>query len=194
MPRIVAISRQFGSGGARVGRGVAQRLGFRYADRQILSEAARLLQMDANDLAPLEERTAGFWGRVGSLFALGSPDTPFMPPALPAVTESDLFAAEQRVIREIAARENAVIVGRGAAHVLDASTPVVRVFLHAPLASRIELAMAEYELPSREAAATVVRESDRARSQFVRRLTGQDWCDANLYDITLNVGLTGIDR
>src|SRR5829696_8205135 len=99
MTTIVAVSRQFGSGGARVGRALAQRLGFQYADREILAAAARTLDCEATDLEPLEERTASVWERIGTLFALGSPDTPYIPPILPAVTEAQLFAVEQRIIR-----------------------------------------------------------------------------------------------
>ena len=111
MVTIVAVSRQFGSGGARIGRAVAQRLGFQYADREILAAAARTLNCEATELEPMEERTASVWERIGTLFALGAPDTPFLPPTLPAVTEAQLFAVEERIVRTIAAHGKAVIVG-----------------------------------------------------------------------------------
>ena len=191
MATIVAVSRQFGSGGARIGRAVAQRLAFQYADREILAEAARTLKIEATDLEPLEERTASVWERIGELFALGAPDTPFIPPSLPAVNESQLFDVEQQVIRSIAARGKAVIVGRGAAHILGDSKEVLRVFLHAPLQERVTLAMAEYGFVERGAAEAVVRESDAARAKFVRALTGKSWCDATLYDVTLDTAVIG---
>ena len=191
MATIVAISRQFGSGGARIGRAVAQRLAFRYADREILAEAARALKMEANDLEPLEERTASVWERIGELFALGAPDTPFIPPTLPGVSESQLFDVEQEVIKNIADKGKAVIVGRGAAHILGDSKEVLRVFLHAPLQERVTLAMAEYGFTERDAAESVVRRSDAARAKFVRALTGKDWCDATLYDVTLDTAVVG---
>ncbi|MEQ1728603.1 MAG: cytidylate kinase-like family protein [Vicinamibacterales bacterium] len=194
MATIVAVSRQFGSGGARIGRAVAQRLAFQYADREILAEAARALEMEEADLEPLEERTASVWERLGELFALGSPDTPFIPPSLPSVNESQLFEVEQRVIKRIADTGKAVIVGRGAAHILGDSKEVLRVFLHAPLQDRVTLAMAEYGFTEREAAEAVVRESDAARAKFVRALTGKDWCDATLYDVTLDTALFGHGR
>ena len=191
MATIVAVSRQFGSGGARIGRAVAQRLAFRYADREILAEAARALKMEANDLEPLEERTASVWERIGELFALGAPDTPFIPPTLPGVSESQLFDVEQEVIKNIADKGKAVIVGRGAAHILGDSKEVLRVFLHAPLQARVTLAMAEYGFTERDAAESVVRRSDAARAKFVRALTGKDWCDATLYDVTLDTAVVG---
>lgn len=191
MATIVAVSRQFGSGGARIGRAVAQRLAFRYADREILAEAARVLKMEATDLEPLEERTASVWERIGELFALGAPDTPFIPPTLPGVSESQLFDVEQEVIKNIADKGKAVIVGRGAAHILGDSKEVLRVFLHAPLQERVTLAMAEYGFTERDAAESVVRGSDAARAKFVRALTGKDWCDATLYDVTLDTAVVG---
>lgn len=194
MATIVAVSRQFGSGGARIGRALAQRLDFQYADREILAEAARALKLEAADLEPLEERTASVWERIGELFALGAPDTPFIPPTLPSVSESQLFEVEQQVIRSIAERGRAVIVGRGAAHTLGDSNAILRVFLHAPLPERVTLAMAEYGFDDREAAEGVVRGSDAARAKFVRALTGKDWCDATLYDISLDTAVVGHDR
>lgn len=194
MATVVAISRQFGSGGARIGRAVAQRLGFRYADREILAEAARALNVAPADIEPLEEHTAGFWTKVGLLFAQGSPDTPYMPPALPAVTESQLAALEQEIVRNLASRGNVVIVGRGAAHVVARSVDVLRVFLHAPVDARIDLAMTEYGFESREEAERVVRESDAARSKFAASLVNRDWCDATLYDLCLDTAAIGIER
>jgi cytidylate kinase len=193
MAIVVTVSRQFGSGGARVGRALAQRLGFQYADREILAEAARRLNLEATDLEPLEERIASVWQRIGTLCALGSPDTPFVPPTLPAVTEAQLFAVEQQVIRSIAAHGSAVIVGRGAAHVLGDSRNVLRVFLHAPLQDRITLSMTEYGFTDRQTTEAVVRASDSARAKFVRTLTYKDWCDATLYDVTLDTSVVGLD-
>jgi|KBSMisStandDraft_5_1062788.scaffolds.fasta_scaffold788918_1 cytidylate kinase len=194
MASIVAISRQFGSGGAWVGRAVAQQLGFQYADREILAAAASELKVQAADLEPMEERTASIWERIGTLFALGAPDTPFIPPTLPSVTESRLFEVEQEVIKSVAAHGNAVLVGRGAAHILQESSDVLRVFLHAPLQNRITLAMTEYGFTDRAEAEAVVRDSDGARANFVKTLTRKNWCDATLYDVTLDTSVVGLER
>jgi cytidylate kinase len=191
---VVAISRQFGSGGARVGREVAQRLGLQYADREILAEAARALNVETDDLAPLEERVSGFWESLGGMFARGAVDTPFIPPPLPQVSESELFSVQRQIIETLAAHGGAVIVGRGAAHILSGRPDVIRVFLYAPLSVRVALAIEEYGLTDHKAAATVVRSSDAQRARFVRSLTGHDWCDATLYDLSLNTGSAGLDR
>lgn len=190
-----------------MGRAVAQRLGFQYADREILVEAARRLQVTPEDLEPLDEHAAGFWARIGLLFAQAAPDTPFIPPTWPSVSEAHLFDIERQVIAKIAEKGSAVIVGRGAAHILvgygersqrtgqaDGPGSVIRVFLHAPVDARVTLAMVEYGFADRDAAAVVVRDSDRARARFVRSITGRDWCDATLYDLCLDTQAAGLDR
>ncbi len=191
---VVTISRQFGSGGAYVGREVARRLGLQYADRDILARAAQTLNVGTDDVEPLEERVRGFWERLGTLFAQASPDAPYL--ALPqvSVSGSELFAVEREIIETLAEHGGAVIVGRGAAHILSGRPDVIRVFLHAPFSMRVALAIKEYELTDRELAEAMVRSSDAQRARFVRTLTGRDWCDATLYDVSLNTATAGLER
>ena len=147
MRTIIAISRQFGSGGAWIGRALAQRLGYD-ADRDILAEASRRLNVETSELEPLEERVRTFWSGIGRVLSRGAVDGPFMPPPLPSVSEVELFAAEREIIQTIADEGSAVIVGRGAAHILRDRPDVLRVFLHAPFDTRVTLAMREYALAS----------------------------------------------
>ncbi len=190
---VVAISRQFGSGGARIGLDVAQRLGFKYADREILAEAARALNMETDDLEPLEERVRGFWGTLAGMFSRGPVEGPYTP-ALPRISEAELFETERQIIETLADRGGAVIVGRGAAHILRGRSNVIRVFLHAPLQQRITVALEEYSLATRAAAESLVRASDAQRARFARAVTAHEWCDATMYDISLNTATTGFDR
>ena len=194
MRTVIAISRQFGSGGAWVGRALAQRLVYRYADREILDEAARKLNVETSDVEPLEERVRDFWGTLGALFSRGAVEGPFMPPPLSSVSEADLFAAEREIIQRIAEQGNAVIVGRGAAHLLRDRPGVLRVFLYAPLASRAALAKREYAIATDEQASALVRASDAQRARFVKTISGRDWCDASSYDLSLNTGTITLER
>ena len=190
---VVAISRQFGSGGARIGLDVAERLGFKYADREILAEAARTLDMETHDLAPLEERVRTFWDTFAGMFSRGPVEGTYTP-ALPRISEAELFEAERQIIEVLADRGAAVIVGRGSAHILRQRPNVIRVFLHAPLEQRVTVALEEYSLGSRVAAHALVRASDAQRARFARAITSHEWCDATMYDIALNTATTGFER
>jgi CMP/dCMP kinase len=190
---IVTISRQVGAGGAALGKAVATRLGFQYADRDILDEAARVLEASADDLEDLEERNEGFWNRVGHMFVRGTVDAPYVIPWPPIVAEPELFEVETTIVREIAARGDAVIVGRGAAYTLAGHPGLFRLFLHAPVQSRIDRVVEEHQLADATAAAEMVARFDQQRARFVHALTGRSWCDAALYDLSLNTAVVDLE-
>jgi hypothetical protein len=182
-----------GSGGALLGQTVARRLGLHYADRDILHGAALALGVDDAAVEPLEEQVEGFWERVAHMFANGGPLGPYIPPALPVVDQADLFAQEQRIIREIAGRENAIIVGRAAAHVLRDHPGLISIFVHAPESVRVSRVRQTYHLESIADATSVVQRSDQQRAVFNQALTGRDWMMASLYDACLNTATIGLD-
>lgn len=189
---VITISRQIGSGGSIVGQLVAQRLGLSYVDSEILHRAAETLGVqDPKSIEAMEERTpGGLWDRLVRGIAIGAPDATFVPPP-PGVHEGHVQEAERAIIREIAAHRNAVIVGRGAAHLLSGPT-IFRVFLHAPRAWRIEQVRTSYDLSESDARDMVLR-SDKRRADFVRGLRERSWTDACLYDLTADTSVVGID-
>jgi cytidylate kinase len=191
---LVALSRQMGAGGALVGQAVARQVGIRYVDREVLVEAAKVLGRDDAELASLEERVASVWSRMAGVMAWGAPEAAFVPPPMPALYEDDLFAVESRIIREIAAREDAVFVGRGAGWILREEAGLIAVFLHAPEAERVERVMRGYHMSDRQAALELVRESDHQRSRFLQSLAGTSWLDLSRYHLCVDTGKIGLDK
>jgi CMP/dCMP kinase len=189
---VLAISRQIGSGGTYIGRAVAGRLGLKYADREIVQEAARLLGVKKNDVTLLEERMSSRWVRLARIFAIGPPESPYVPPRLPALDEGVVFEVESRIVRDLAQREDAVIVGRGAFHALRHHPGAIRVFVHAPEAWRVERIMRVYNMKDEEAARALVQRSDTSRCEGARRITGGFWFDATRFDLCLNAASVGL--
>ena len=190
---VLTISRQLGAGGAFIGQAVAARLGMRYADGEILERAAKAAGLLEGDLAPVEERSPGFWQRVLESLAMGAPDTALAPPVRPSVSAMRLFEIESTVIREIAGSCDAVIVGRAGFHVLAGRPGVTDVMLHAPLAWRIRRVMTRFGLATPDEAAAMIERSDRRRAQFVRAVTGQCWTDACSFDLCIDTCATGLE-
>jgi cytidylate kinase len=190
---LVAVSRQMGAGGAYVGQAVARQLGVRYVDRELLDEAAKILGRDPVELESLEERVTSLWSRMAGVLAWGAPEAAYVPPPMPSLYEDDLFAVESRIIREIAAREDAVFVGRGAGWLLRSEAGLLTVFLHAPDEVRAERVMRTYDLANRAAALELVRESDHQRSRFLESLGGLSWLDLSRYHVSLDTGTISLD-
>jgi cytidylate kinase len=191
---LVALSRQVGAGGAYVGQALSRQLGVRYVDREILKEAAKILGRDAAELEGLEERVTSLWSRMAGVLAWGAPEAAYVPPPMPPLYEEDLFTVESGIIREIAAREDAIFVGRAATWVLRHDPNLISVFLHAPEPVRIERVMRDYGLTDQEAARDMVRRSDHDRSRFLQAQTGGAWLDLSHYHLTVDTGAVGLDE
>jgi cytidylate kinase len=188
----VAISRQLGSGGAQVGHLVAERLGLRYIDRELLRQAAEYVHANSQRTSEIESSLSWF-DRLVQTFAIGGAELGYVPPSTDTMYEGDVFDAERRLMMEIADAEEAVMVGRGAAQTLRGRPGVVTVFLHAPEAWRIERLQHIYSLADRRHAEQLIRKSDRERARFLRALNNCDWTDARMYDLAIDTSSVGID-
>lgn len=95
-----------------------------------------------------------------------------------------LFNLQSDVIRSIARREDAVIVGRCADYVLRDMEEVqlLTVFISAPFESRVKRKMGLARLSSRRAE-TLVRETDRQRSVYYQAYTGNEWGNPDRFDL-----------
>lgn len=189
---VVTISRQIGSGGAMIGQMVARDLNLSYVDAEILQRAAKVLGVDdPRSIETLEERSSGgLWGRFARAIAIGAPEAPFVPPP-PGIQEGHVQEAERQIIREIAGHRNAVIVGRGAAHLLT-GPEILKIFVYAPRTWRVARLQESYGIGEAEARELAER-SDRRRGDFVREVRGHGWTDACLYDVSLDTSVVGID-
>jgi cytidylate kinase len=189
-PYVVTISRQLGSGGAYLGRKLASELGISYADRDILERAATSLQVSAELIEGCDESAPSFIESVLEAFSFSVPEANYVP-ALPVPSYEQLRGAESDVIREIAAKQSAVIVGRGGFHWLSSHPRHLSVFLHADLGFRVRRVQELYG-STQEQALLAAQESDRARDRCLRELTRRPWTDAQQYDIALCTSTLGL--
>lgn len=185
----VTIARRMGSGGAYVGRVIAERLGLRYVDREVLHLAAETLGVEASALEPDRERVSTFWERFFGSLSFGAPEGPYSPPPVRALSDKAVFECQTGIMREMAAREDCCIVGYGAAYVLPRHARMVNFFFHAPLAFRVRRVMEIYKVADKERARRMIEESDRLRARYFREMTGKDWACADNYHLCVDTSL-----
>ena len=193
--KTIAISRQRGSGGSYIGRSLAERLGLRYIDRQMLRDAAEYLR--THDPEEKVEMSGSWWSRLGQTLAFGAPEIGYVPPSAEATYEGELFDIESKIIKQVVegqiAAEPTVLVGRGAAQTLRGRACVLTVLVHAPEKWRIERSQQVYGLADRNAAERMVHESDRARGRFIKAVAGVNWTDAAVYDLCVDSSALGFE-
>jgi cytidylate kinase len=170
----ITISRQLGAGGTIVGQRLAERLKLRYLDSNMLRLVAEKCGVSEQDLARWDEHRARFWEQLGQAFALGAPEGMWstLSPSL-GIYDRDVFELQQELVREIAARESCVVIGRAGFWILRDHPGLVSVFLHAAPAARLERVKAAFHVDDKHAQ-RMMDEIDADRSRFVRDVTGRE--------------------
>lgn len=204
---IVTVSGTLASGAREVGQFAARLLGIDYVDRQLLVEAARRCGVPVGAMAERDERCASFRERLASLLrsflersaAGGEPlagagglevllSRTYAEMAIereePELSEELYIKTVTAIIRELGARGDIVILGRGSQMILRDLPGALHVLCLAPLELRVQR-LAQREGISLEEASRQVAENDRARAAFHRKFWKIDVDDPALYDLTI---------
>lgn len=185
---IIVIGRRFGSGGRKVGRLLADRLGLKYYDREILSEAAERLGFDKNIFLAADEKKPSLLRSILSTSA-GVADQC----CSGGLTREEIYRAQGDVIRDLASKGGCIFVGRSADYILRDAPRLLSVFLHAPVEHRIDNILARGEAACRNKAREMARAKDRDREGFYNYFTGRKWGSADNYHLTIDSSLLPVE-
>ena len=188
MKRIITISREFGSGGRSVAKALADRLGYRYYDKELVKQVA-----DASGFDPafVEEHGEHSSSRSGLNYLLGATGVPGVMQGMSAA--DFLWSIQRGVIEKLAAEEApCVIVGRCADYILRDREDALHAFLHAPMAYRADRIVRLYG-ESEKKPEERLRDKDKRRANNYKHFTGREWGASRNYDICLNTAAFGIE-
>lgn len=184
---IIVVGRQFGSGGRKIGKALAEEFGLAYYDKEVLSEAARQFGYSPHIFARYDERRPSplraFIGNV-----LGVPDSYEIP-----MSNEGIYKRQSDVIRQLAARGGAVFVGRSADYILRDHPGLISIFLHSPLEKRAEAIVKRGEAATLEKGMEIARRLDSNRQNFYNYFTGRNWGHADNYHLSLDSSSLGFD-
>ena len=191
----ICISRDVGAGGEQVGRSVADSLGFRYVDEDIVRAAAERAGVEIEDVSSAEQRRT-VAGRLLDLVAqAGAPEAYAY--AIPdadtyrlAGSSDGMMQVIQEAVRETADAGNAVIVAHAASHVLAGRPDVLRVLITGSREAR-QARLAE-ELGD-DGARGAVREGEKARADYLRRFHDVKQELPTHYDLVVNTDQLGVE-
>ena len=188
-PLIITIGREYGSGGREIGKALSEKLGISFYDKQIISLAAEKSGLSPEFITNNEQRVRS--GFMQNLAASAAYQSGFFSSQYLPLSET-IFISQAQVVRDIAARERAVIVGRCADYILSGRKNTVNIFIHAPIEDRVRRIMALYQLSEAEAMKAIAT-SDKERGNHYFRYTDRKWGKAQNYDLSVNSSLLGIE-
>jgi cytidylate kinase len=187
MFRIIALEREFGSGGGEIAKALAQRLGWKLWDHALTDEIAKLARVDRSAVARCDEHMDSTFHRLAKVFWRGSYERS-MPLGTTEPFDTDHFVMIGKKVMEQAAQEgNCVIVGRGGAYFLRERGDVFSVFCYAPRSEKLRRLCAAGT--SQAEAEELVDTVDRDRIEFVRHYFNADWPTRCLYHMMINTAI-----
>ena len=179
---VIAIGRQFGSGGHDIGKALAEKLGYDFYDAEIIQMTAGTTGYTPEFVKKNEEIMTNslLYDLVNQMYL--NTDRQDEAP------KDKIFEAECQVVCNLAKKGNCVIVGRCADYVLRNSENCLKVFFSAPLTSRIRRVAQRQNISEREAKATV-QKNEKLRADNYRYYTRRMWGAAGNFDLSLNTDL-----
>jgi cytidylate kinase len=193
---IITITREYGAGGSAVARRVAEALGWRVVDNELIDRVASRAGLAPEEVAQREERAPGFIERLTRALARSSPES-FSAPAdkVPEPEEATLVRITEGVVAEIAAEGRVVLVGRAGPAVLRGEHHALHVKLVASREARVKWILEEGRAgrPTAKEAEQAMLDTDANRARYLKQYYGLDWSDPANYHMVLNTGLLGLD-
>lgn len=178
--KIITISREFGSGGKELGKRLADKLDYAYYDAEIITLLAKETGMSEEYIKNISEKgvypTAFQFGKTFATFgALQS-------------SQMDILVKQQEVLKRIAEKGNAIIIGRGADSILKSYSPL-NIFVYANMEAkmaRCKLKGSEDENLSDKELEKKIKQIDKGRKNFYSVISGKDWGEKGNYDLLIN--------
>lgn len=180
---VITIGRQLGSGGRVLGEELAHALNVAFYDKALIEKASAESGLDPEFFEQADETVNP--ALTGGMFSTVFSNNYF--------SNETCFQIQSDVIREIAGREPAVIVGRCADYVLRDVVRKVNIFVTADAADRIRRVMAYHQL-SAEKAASLIAKTDKRRASFYNYYSNKSWGEAATYDLCINTSVLGMEQ
>ncbi|MBE3559007.1 MAG: cytidylate kinase-like family protein [Ktedonobacteraceae bacterium] len=192
----ITISREYGSGGGEIARGLAERLNWQLFDHRIIQLVAQRLGINEEEAEVHDERAEGFVERLIDSMQYALPQPPLIQgaPTLEAgraITDAVYQQALQQVLVGAASLGHVVIVGRGAQILLASRRDVLHIRIVAPFEKRVAYVMRRENLTA-EAARNRIRQKEAERERALKEQFHMNPYDAHLYDLIINTGILAL--
>lgn len=190
---VITLARGFGSGGKQIALALSAELGIPCYESQILSMASDQSGISKKNFAMVDEKLRGS-SLLKRLKSATNHDHILAPTEKKFVSDNNLYNIQVNIIKELAAAESCIIIGKCANYILRDLDNVVSVYVEAPRAACLKSIVEKLDVTEDEAH-SLISKTDKYRADYFKHYTGgRNWTDPVLYDMTLNSDRIGRDK
>lgn len=188
---VITIGRQCGSSGKVIGQKLADLLGVKCYDKELLTLAAKKSGLAEELFQTHDERPTNsfLYSLVMDNYSVGLSGSG----SLDMPIDHKIFLAQFDTIKNLADQESCVIVGRCADYALAEYPNLISVFISADEEDKIQSLKDLYQINDAKAKEVMIK-TDKKRSNYYNYYSSKKWGDVRSYDLCINRSSVGIDN
>lgn len=190
---VFTISRDFASGGRKLGRMLAKKIDYQYVDKYLFQKIAEDLNVSEKTLESFEKSREYRMSNVFSRLFSKSYIERIVGYDKSVVEEQEYQASLKNLILGVAQEDNVVIIGRAAYFFLKDMENCFHIRLFAPMDWRMKFAVEKRGTP-RDRVKEIIEKRDINELWFRRLICGERFDDQFLFHLNLNISLISFEK
>lgn len=189
---VITIARGLGSGGSHIGHALAEQLGIKYYDEEILRMAADYSGINESYFWEANERIKKGQAAINNSVGVYNKNVVYHEGDKEYLSNENIFNMQAQVLKNIVFDDkiSCVIIGKAANYVLAGLKNVVKVNIQAPSTKCAKNLNRRLGIGYEEAVALITK-TDKYRSDYYKYYTGGNWISPKEYDLCINTGAIG---
>lgn len=188
---VITIGREYGSGGKYIGERLAQELGLKFYDKEILERLSKEENINIDLLKNVDESNKNSFWYTLAMASMSMSDSVNSLTDLPM--SDKYFVATSRLIEKIAKEDNCVIIGRCSNIILKNNPNVINIFTYSSneqfkIKRKVEFAKLE-----EKKAIKMMQKKDKERAAYYQYYTNEKWGERSGYDLLIDTSKIGVE-
>lgn len=188
---IVLVNREAGSGGKEIAEKLGTMLNVNVYSKAAIKGLVEHFGLSEEEIEHIRSRKQNWWNEVCQFhkqFAAASDPLTIDR----EVTPMQLYHTEAKLLKELAAEESCIIVGRAGFHIFKDYPNAIKIFIVADRKERIARIANKLNITDNEAE-KIIDEVDKQRENFTKTFAGVSRYDVRNYDLMYNTSHIALD-
>ncbi|MBW2428977.1 MAG: cytidylate kinase-like family protein [Deltaproteobacteria bacterium] len=190
---VITISRQFGAGGITLGKMVAEKFGYIFADTEVIKMVAEMANVSTHFVETVEKEAGGKFSKFISKMVSKPLVERILKDERGYIDEEIYLDYLVLIIAQMADDGDVVILGRGSQYILNDHPDAYHILLIDEFENRVRFMQEHYDL-SKNRAIHVVKGEDKRRKNLYQKLGKTDYDNPSLYHLVLNMSKIDLDQ
>ena len=183
---VITINREVGSGGRTVGRKLAEKLGVKYCDKDVINGLTQKFGLSPERIEEIKAQKKSWWNDINTYYQtlVNSASQPME--AEVKLDNNTMFETEKHILQELATHASCVIAGRTGFMVFREWPNHLNVFIQASMEHRINRIMKRKNVTLDEAR-NIIAKMDATREAYIKKYENTSRYDTRNYQLVITM-------